>query len=216
MTIYCDIDGVLANFHGFLAETMNKYAYLAETIKNLSITYPMEPFLTDLTAISFAARETVNFKKFKNTDVNNQQINKKIQIFAEYILANNEYWWTNIPLLPDSHKLVNIIQYYDKSFKFLTAPFDEISKNGKLIWIANNFKLTKEEAQKKVIFEKEKWHYANPNSILIDDTEENVNKFRIHGGLAIHHGYKNNINDTIKELCRLFPNRFIPSSLLYT
>lgn len=54
--------------------------------------------------------------------------------------------------------------------------------SGKLEWLDKHLKFMPRD---RIIFEKEKWKYANPTSILIDDSDKNVNEFRQHGGYAI-------------------------------
>lgn len=73
------------------------------------------------------------------------------------------------------------------------APGADAISTGKRAWAKKNLNLEGD----KVIVEKQKAKYANPESILIDDLESNVNKFREAGGHAILH---TDINNTIKQL----------------
>ncbi len=66
--------------------------------------------------------------------------------------------------------------------KFLTSAPNDKAKTGKLIWVNQNTDLSPADD---VVFESDKWKYALPGTVLIDDRIEVVAPFIEHGGLGI-------------------------------
>tara|TARA_R110000751_G_scaffold121797_2_gene222343 strand:+ start:21 stop:665 length:645 start_codon:yes stop_codon:yes gene_type:complete len=82
---------------------------------------------------------------------------------------------------------------------------DAISK-GKRNWVEKNLGRFSDD----VIVETKKEKYANPLSILVDDTPKNVDNFKKAGGQAILHSNK---KETIKKLNRMLKKN--PNSNVY-
>ena len=103
--------------------------------------------------------------------------------------AQEEFWdlidkqigvrfWVGMPWMPEGEKLWK----YVKPFKptILSSPSrDESSRIGKGLWVKRNIPGT----PLKLSFNKEQ--YATPTSILIDDRESNITKWKSAGGIGI-------------------------------
>jgi hypothetical protein len=94
--------------------------------------------------------------------------------------------------MPDGKKLWEFIKPYNPDL--LSAPSrDESSKIGKFVWVKRNIpgtKLILRSAERKQEF-------ATPNSILIDDRADNIQRWKDAGGIGIHH---TSAADTIQQL----------------
>lgn len=94
-------------------------------------------------------------------------------------------FWANLKETPEMNTvLLYCLRCFHRNNLFiLTAPTKHRDcVEGKLQWMDKHLKFMPKD---KVIFDKDKWKYANPTSILIDDSDENVELFRKHGGYAI-------------------------------
>jgi len=115
-----------------------------------------------------------------------------------------EAWWENIEKTPWADGLVSLLKKKSKDFFFLSSPSrSPICYSGKIKWVLKNY--PKEDRS---LFLGCKKHFlANPNVLLIDDTDKKVKKFREYGGhafkwpcpLALIDGDKN-VDDVIEEL----------------
>ena len=106
--------------------------------------------------------------------------------------ANEQFWdlideqigvrfWAGMPWMPEGEKLWK----YIKPFKptILTSPSrKESSKIGKGVWIKRNMSGTPYKFGYKA---SGKAKYATPNSILIDDREDNIDAWKAAGGIGI-------------------------------
>ena len=124
---------------------------------------------------------------------------------ASYKTNPEEFWkpitdagvkfWTGLQWMPDGKELWNYIKPYNP--KLLSAPSrEESSKIGKFVWVKRNMpgtKLLLKSAERKQ-------EYATPNSILIDDRADNIQRWKDAGGVGIHHTSAAN---TIKQLQKL-------------
>jgi predicted kinase len=117
----------------------------------------------------------------------------------------NDFWsaitkagakfWAELNWMSDGQQLWNYIKQYNP--KLLTAPSrEESSRIGKQEWIDNNLPSTP------VIFKqaKDKKDLAEPNTILIDDREDNIQQWIDAGGIGIRH---TSTASTIKQLQKL-------------
>ncbi len=94
--------------------------------------------------------------------------------------------------MPDGKELWSYLQQYNPII--LTALWlDPSCEVGKKLWVQNN------NITNKVIFttSKDKYKYANKNSILIDDRKKNINDWINSGGIGVLH---KNTKDTISQL----------------
>ena len=117
----------------------------------------------------------------------------------------NEFWsaidkagakfWADLEWMEDGQQLWNYIKQFNP--KLLTAPsMDPSSKEGKLQWVQKYIPGTK------AIFKQAKYKQdlAEPNAILIDDREDNIERWIGAGGIGIHH---TSTASTIKQLQKL-------------
>jgi hypothetical protein len=101
-------------------------------------------------------------------------------------------YWAGMPWMEDGKEYWDYIKDYDT--ELLSSPSrSETSRLGKRLWVKNNMpgvKLTLAQAYNKK-------NYAEPNHILIDDRESNIEQWREAGGIGILH---TSASDTIKQL----------------
>ena len=115
----------------------------------------------------------------------------KEEFWAPIQKAGAEFW-IKLQWMPDGKQLWNYIKSYNP--QLLSAPSrDESSKIGKFVWVKRNVpgtKLILRSAERKQEF-------ATPNSILIDDRADNIQRWKDAGGIGIHH---TSAADTIQQL----------------
>ena len=115
----------------------------------------------------------------------------KEEFWAPIQKAGAEFW-IKLQWMPDGKQLWNYIKPYNP--QLLSAPSrDESSKIGKFVWVKRNVpgtKLILRSAERKQEF-------ATPNSILIDDRADNIQRWKDAGGVGILH---TSAADTIQQL----------------
>jgi nicotinamide mononucleotide adenylyltransferase len=121
---------------------------------------------------------------------------------ASFDTPKEEFWapiskagasfWIKLKWMPDGKQLWNYIKGYNPDL--LSAPSrEESSKMGKRIWVKREVpgaKLILRSAERKQEF-------ATPNSILIDDRADNIQRWKDAGGIGIVH---TSAADTIQQL----------------
>jgi cytidyltransferase-like protein len=126
-------------------------------------------------------------------------------IKGNHVKGDEDFWqpitdagikfWAGLKWMPDGKELWSYIKPYNP--KILSAPSrEESSKIGKHVWVKNNISDTKlilRSAERKQ-------ELAEPNAILIDDREDNIQQWKDAGGIGILH---TSANDTIKQLQKL-------------
>ena len=104
-------------------------------------------------------------------------------------------FWVGMPWMSDGKQLWNYIKNYNPTL--LSSPSrSNSSRMGKRIWRKRNLPSTKlvlAQAAKKQ-------NYANPNSILIDDRESNIDQWVKAGGIGILHTDTTSTINKSKEL----------------
>ena len=104
-------------------------------------------------------------------------------------------FWVGMPWMEDGKKYWNYIKDYD--VELLSSPSrSQTSRLGKRLWVRNNIpgvELTLAQARNKQ-------NYAEPNHILIDDRESNIDQWKAQGGIGILH---TSADDTINQLKKL-------------
>ena len=112
--------------------------------------------------------------------------------FWELIDGKGVGYWVGMPYMPDGETYWNYIKDYNT--ELLSSPSrSNTSRLGKRLWVRNNMpgiKLTLAQAYNKR-------NYAEPNHILIDDRESNIEQWREAGGIGILH---TSAADTINQL----------------
>ena len=101
-------------------------------------------------------------------------------------------FWVGMPWMEDAKQYWDYIKDFD--VELLSSPSrSETSRLGKRLWVRNNMpgiKLTLAQAYNKK-------NYAEPNHILIDDRESNIEQWKEAGGIGILH---TSAADTINQL----------------
>ena len=116
------------------------------------------------------------------------------QFFAPITKAGVKYW-EDLEWTPDGKELWSYLKNYTP--KLLSAPTrDHSSIVGKKLWVERELPgvdlILRSAGRKK--------EFANPNSILIDDRESNINDWNESGGIGILH---TSTKETIKQLKEL-------------
>ena len=181
--IYCDMDGVLVDFHGGLLNYLNSRLNIFDSLDNTEKYYII------------SALKSLNRNQFIKQDMHMHSTTRNMIKLVRYLTCNNIMFWKNLSWTKYGVKLYQFIKNHN--YKFLTHATSKESQIGKIDWLISNFNMTKRKAKSLTIFEKNKYRYASSSAILIDDTPENVIKFQSHGGLAILHL---NIKQTIRDL----------------
>ena len=134
------------------------------------------------------------YKKLTGKDITGQHM-KGDKAFWDPITKAGVKFWVTLKWMPDGKQLWNYIKKYNPDL--LSAPsYEESSKIGKHLWVKRNTpgtKLILRSAERKQEF-------ATPDSILIDDRTDNIERWRNAGGVGILHI---TADDTIKELQKL-------------
>ena len=97
------------------------------------------------------------------------------------INKKGEEWWENLERFTWADKLIDLVKKEADEFCILTSPNrNPICASGKIKWMQKHF----DKKFKDFLIGNKKHLCATPNSLLIDDTEKKVNKFRECGGHA--------------------------------
>jgi 5'(3')-deoxyribonucleotidase len=95
--------------------------------------------------------------------------------------AEGEAWWENLEKLPWADKLVDMLKKETKDLFFLSSPSKSpICFSGKIKWVLKNYP----KMNRDLFLGCKKHLFANPNILLVDDTEKKVKEFRKNGGHA--------------------------------
>lgn len=103
-----------------------------------------------------------------------------------------------LDMMPDADLLWNYIVKYNPSILTATGQPHEIAKAEKIRWVHEN--LTGFDQIYVVPGGRDKYHFAAPNHILIDDSDKNIADWSNRGGIAIRHV---SAADTIRQLQQL-------------
>ena len=139
-----------------------------------------------------------------NTVVNAQEFKNIYSTYTDQSIEldgkDDEEFWENLPWMPGGKLIWDSIRDYNPTI--LTSPMDQnghaASIIGKQKWIKRELGL---DINDRVIFSHDKYEYAIRGGvigILIDDYDKNINLFKEHGGITIHH--QNEISTTLLSL----------------
>ena len=115
--------------------------------------------------------------------------------FWELIDGIGVRFWTGINWMSDGKQLWDYIKKYDPLLLSSPSRADH-SRMGKRIWRKRNLPSTKLV----LAYAANKQNYANPNSILIDDRESNIDQWIKAGGIGILHTDTASTLKKLKEL----------------
>jgi len=194
--IYCDMDGVLVDFVGGAIEQINI------DIKNKNITDKKMNKLRH--ALSQLDRDSITSEDLDKMDKENRLQAARNYMYKRF--EDNEDFWASLPWAEGGKELWSYISKYDPYI--LTAPMSgEGSKRGKRMWIKNNL----QPAPKKIFMSHEKYKWAGPTNILIDDFKINTIPWHDNKGIAILH---TSTKETKKELKALTSTKQTPEEEL--
>lgn len=115
----------------------------------------------------------------------------------------------HLPLMPKALEIQAFCEAYSTRFdmKILTSHGSfyfnsNIVCNQKQLWLKKNLPFMAELEFIDTPDGKSKAFYANPNSILVDDTLENIQAFRLANGTAFHYNIDSH-DEILKELEKL-------------
>lgn len=191
--IMIDLDGVIYGFDQSVKDTMSKNPGFQklETAYNEALTLMPEFQGKTNDQIRMALKgpqEDPRLKAFK-------KIWNKFND-ARYIIANRPGFFENLPLLPGAKRMLMVAaSLTGKLPNILTAPHitNKNCEKEKRIAVERDLK----GLYNQFICTQNKWEYAAPNTILVDDRIKFVEPFIANGGHGILH---TNSEKTIKEL----------------
>ena len=169
--IYCDMDGVLVDF----------VAGVVEYTTNMLQTGQAEDLKAKI-GRDYITRE----------DVDGPEPSRPVREYMYKELSNHADFWENLPWMPGGKQLWSYIAPYNPYI--LTAPMGYGSEIGKQAWIDKNLNPPQPE---KMYMSHDKFKWAGPNHILIDDFTKNTIPWKEAGGIAIRH------TDTSKTIYEL-------------
>tara|TARA_R110000824_G_scaffold3614_5_gene17094 strand:+ start:49 stop:690 length:642 start_codon:yes stop_codon:yes gene_type:complete len=187
--IYCDMDGVLVDLLGGIEE-----AVLFEDIDDSVRAAAIQALQSGELWSDLARKDT----KYPELSLGVKEIFK--------VISEDASLWANLPAMSDADRLWGFLNSLDPQPYVLSAPWDEESRQGKILWLsglAGN--LIPIPPKDKIILTHNKHEYAtNPETgkpnILIDDMDKYVGPWRSAGGIAIQH---TSAGSTIEELKKI-------------
>lgn len=187
--IYLDMDEILTDFVGGVCR-------LHYSTKEDLYSY-WEPGQWDMVEPLLKLRYATNRSNYFKELLEGPKY-KKDEWFWNTIDAQDDFWH-ELEFLPDAIKIIDIVSKIDPDFCIVTSPsLSDECYSGKVYTIRkllgsrfNNF-----------FINSEKYRLAKPNTVLIDDKEENVEKFISNGGNGILYPARHNsshklINDKL-------------------
>ncbi len=155
--IYCDLDGILA-------------AFFEAALHKLNIKYRKDNPITVSEYVEYGRFDMATLFGITNKEFFN-------------CIDNDQYFWDTLPLYPWSKSL------YDFLNRFAPVTIVSHASDGvNCVW--GKVKWLKEKIDSSIttgdcVFTKKKYLLANPESVLIDDLQDNCDKFIAAGGHAI-------------------------------
>lgn len=184
MKIYFDMDGVLADYDAGIhkdplsIEAVSKhdeaYAMLSDKYKKMA-----KSTFAKALASKELDPELAAYKQFK-TKMNHTKNQLTLQ----------PGFFENLPLMPGAMEMVDATgKLFGTDLNILSTPITIPEKpeireqciKEKTNWLNRHFP----GRFKQIIFEKDKYKYATPNTILIDDRSDNTRKFKDAGGNVV-------------------------------
>ena len=155
MNVYCDIDGVLADFSGGVLRAFGLPENLLQNIVDKN-------------------GGRIPWTWFPEVGLQLDQVND---------ICTSDFW-AGLDWMPDGKEILELIEDefgYDNIY-LLTTPMPNVgSYDGKIRWVQNHIPRF---LNRTIITQAPKYIFANDNAILIDDRDENIEAFRQHKGHA--------------------------------
>jgi 5'(3')-deoxyribonucleotidase len=110
---------------------------------------------------------------------------------------NFPHFYRDLPLLPNAMKLWNFVKQYHPKFLSAASNYLKTSREDKELWVHQYFDIPKGPRVIICNYPQDKWKYAKPGAVLIDDKKQNCEDWVRAGGIAIHH---KTVDETIRQL----------------
>jgi hypothetical protein len=133
------------------------------------------------------------FQELTGDSVEHFRATHKQQDMWDLMGEQEPEFWGKMPWMPDGEELWEYIRTFKPTI--LTSPF--LTKNchiGKYDWCGENL-----GPEIEVIINKDKYKHADSKSILIDDREDVLEKWRKAGGIGLTHTSAANTIATLKD-----------------
>lgn len=143
----------------------------------------MDGVISDFVTAALSLHDSVN--AIEDWPVGEWHVSKVLGIssreFWHEINLQGHSFWSELPAYPWMDELVATIRQY-APFTILSSPsLVPECLSGKVWWLQQYFG----RSFRDFMIGPHKYHCAKPDVVLIDDSDENVQKFRTHGGQAI-------------------------------
>ena len=203
--IYCDMDGVIADFKTGVINKMNEYLQFASSGGHISSNSLRKGINKVLKAFG------PDFRVAPGTDIDSVKLLKRLKYSV--VVQDPGQFFYNLPKLSDGTDLLwPFITSLGNTVKVLSAPINSTkgmpAEQGKIMWVQEN--LTPQPSDIIIVPAVEKQNYAvslttgKPN-ILIDDKEETIQQWRAAGGVGILH-LTGNSQYSIQQLQMILTN----------
>lgn len=193
--IFVDMDGVLADFDGRI-ETVPELKQARASVKSMSKN--LESKLNKPYGPNWHYKDLELILRGPQTDPDLQRLKNKLKHAKNKIFefASREGFFIGLEKMVDADILIDgIINLTGKKPNILSAPLDssKTCRIEKKEWIQTYYS----DKIDKFYLEKDKFKFAAPNHVLIDDTPKKIRPFREAGGLGILHL---TAKDTLEQL----------------
>ena len=185
--IYCDMDGVLVDFERGVVDFITK-ALEEDRAEELKAKIDRDYITSD--------------------DLAGSTKNQDIRDYMYKELEHHATFWEDLPWMPNGRRLWAAIAPYGPNI--LTTPMGNKedpksgygSRIGKQAWIDKNLVEEMAMPPKEIFMSREKYRWANKNSILIDDFTKNTIPWDDHKGIALLYRW-DEIEKTLSRLREL-------------
>jgi len=186
ITIYCDMDGVIADFNAGIINKMNDYLdFYAKggQIPSNSLQKGLDRILK-----SFG----INYRISQGEDIDSIKLLKRLK-YSVIVQDPGDFFYNLPPLIDGVNGLWPFIMSLNIPVKVLSAPIRSTkgmsAEQGKIMWVQEN--LSPQPIDIIIVDAIQKQNYATtlsgkPN-ILIDDKEETIEQWNAAGGIGILH-----------------------------
>lgn len=121
----------------------------------------------------------------------------------------NVSFWAMMPKTEEADMIMHFLEaQFQENIMILSSPANPISAYGKMMWIQQN--MPKYYKSGRYSLCKDKAFHAGPYKILVDDSDKNIQLFRVGGGSGVlyprrwnsHHSLAKNAQDGYASFCR--------------
>jgi len=198
--IFFDMDGVLVDFAGKVAELINNTIdknpdefYADSKSKRKALKRLQKVLAEEGRTTPITSKELEQMTARKDAGQERTKMEKRISDYLFSLISNDSQVWADMGILPGAKEMVDLAQGLG-NVHVLTSPVDDASAEGKKEWLSHHFPeidniiITGEKGaalQNLGIID------AGGRAILIDDRTKYIDQFEQAGGEAIHHSADN-------------------------